>query len=299
MAKVARGGRVIGPAAAVAAALGGQRCGAGWVARCPAHEDREPSLSLGDGEGGRLLVHCHAGCSQKDVIEALGRRGLWQSGRGSEGRSDAPEVDPNPMRITAALEPWHRSRPAEGTIIATYLASRGLVLPPSTAGRLRFHQSIPHPSGGVWPAMVALVTAGVDDRPLGIHRTFLAPAGGGKAAVRPQKMMLGPCGGGAVRLSEADDRVMVGEGIETCLAAMQASGLPAWAALSTSGMRRLDLPDCIREVIVLADADAPGEAAAEAAARRWKAEGRRVRVARPPAGKDFNDALVIEHGRVS
>lgn len=171
----------------------------------------------------------------------------------------------------------------------------GLVLPRSTAGRLRFHQGVRHPSGGVWPAMMALVTDGADDRPLGIHRTLLAPAGGGKAAVRPQRMMLGPCAGGAVRLAEADLRVMVGEGIETCLAAMQATGLPAWAALSTSGMRRLDLPECIREVVVLADADPPGEAAAEAAARRWQSEGRRVRIARPPVGKDFNDALVIEH----
>ena len=55
---------------------------------------------------------------------------------------------------------------------------------------------------------------------------------------------------------------MVGEGIETCLAAMQATGHPAWAALSTSGLRALDLPDDVRDVIVLADGDDPGEAAA-------------------------------------
>lgn len=285
-----------GPAATVAAALGGQRRGACWVACCPAHEDREPSLSIRDGAAGRLLVHCHAGCSQNEVIEALGRRGLWQAGRRSSGPSETTMARrPDPARITTALELWHRSQPAEGTIVASYLASRGLVLPRSTAGRLRFHRGVRHPSGGVWPAMVALVTDGADDRPLGIHRTLLAPAGGGKAAVRPQKMMLGPCAGGAVRLAEADVRVMIGEGIETCLAAMQATGLPAWAALSTSGMRRLDLPERIREVVVLADADPPGEAAAEVAARRWQSEGRRVRIARPPVGKDFNDALVIEH----
>ena len=40
----------------------------------------------------------------------------------------------------------------------------------------------------------------------------------------------------------AGDVLMVGEGIETCLAAMQATGHPAWAALSTSGLRALDLP---------------------------------------------------------
>src|SRR6516165_8390182 len=51
----------------------------------------------------------------------------------------------------------------------------------------------------------------------------------------------------------------------------------------------LDLPREVRNVIVLADGDDPGEAAAEACARRWKGEGRRVRIARPPRGLDFND----------
>ena len=75
-------------------------------------------------------------------------------------------------------------------------------------------------------------------------------------------MMLGPCRGGAVRLAAPVDVLMVGEGIETCLAAMQATGHAAWAALSTSGLRALDLPDEVRDVIVLADGDDPGEAAA-------------------------------------
>jgi hypothetical protein len=104
-------------------------------------------------------------------------------------------------------------------------------------------------------------------------------------------MMLGPCRGGAVRLAMPGDVLMVGEGIETVLSAVQATGLPGWAALSTSGLSALDLPDLVREVIVLADADDPGEAAAQACAWRWKREGRRVRIARPPRGNDFNDTL--------
>ncbi len=92
--------------------------------------------------------------------------------------------------------------------------------------------------------------------------------------------------------SPAGDVLMVGEGIETCLAAMQATGHPAWAALSTSGLRTLDLPQDVRDVIVLADGDDAGEAAARAAALRWKREGRRVRIARPPQGMDFNDMLL-------
>jgi len=139
--------------------------------------------------------------------------------------------------------------------------------------------------------MVALVTRGFDDTPLAIHRTFLSRDGGGKCPVDLQKMMLGPCRGGAVRLADPGDVLMVGEGIETCLAAMQATGNPAWAALSTSGLRTLNLPEDVRDVIVLADGDDAGEAAARDCAWRWKREGRRVRIARPPQGLDFNDLL--------
>ena len=138
----------------------------------------------------------------------------------------------------------------------------------------------------------ALVTRGVDDVPLAIHRTFLACDGRGKAPVDPQKMMLGPCRCGAVRLARAGNVLMVGEGIETCLAAMQATGYAAWAALSTSGLRSLDLPEDVRDVIILADGDDAGETAARYAALRWQREERRVRIARPPHGMDFNDMLV-------
>ena len=113
-----------------------------------------------------------------------------------------------------------------------------------------------------------------------------------KAPVDPQRMMLGPCRGCAVKLAEAGKVLMVGEGIETCLAAMQSRGLPAWAALSTSGLLALDLPTYLRDVIVLADGDEAGRAAARGAALRWKREGRRVRIAHPPQGMDFNDMLL-------
>ena len=140
--------------------------------------------------------------------------------------------------------------------------------------------------------MVALVSSGETDTPLGIHRTYLSADGRAKAPIEPQKMMLGPCKGGAVRLGKPDHLLMVGEGIETCLAAMQSSGNPAWAALSTSGMKALKLPKSVTEVIVLADGDEAGVSAAEFCALRWKREGRLVRIAHPPEGQDFNDMLI-------
>jgi DNA primase len=63
-------------AAEIAQRLHGRRSGACWMACCPAHEDRDPSLSLRDVDG-KVLVHCHAGCEQRAVIAALKALGLW------------------------------------------------------------------------------------------------------------------------------------------------------------------------------------------------------------------------------
>jgi hypothetical protein len=57
---------------ALARSLGGaKRVGDGWSCRCPLHDDRHASLSLGLGEGGRLLARCHAGCDQREVFRAV------------------------------------------------------------------------------------------------------------------------------------------------------------------------------------------------------------------------------------
>jgi len=49
-----------------------RRNGSGWIALCPAHDDRSPSLSVREGDGGRVLLHCHAGCTAEQVCAALG-----------------------------------------------------------------------------------------------------------------------------------------------------------------------------------------------------------------------------------
>jgi hypothetical protein len=58
-------------------ALGGGWHGGNGMARCPAHNDRNPSLSIRTGDDGKLLVHCHAGCQQDRVIDALRTLGGW------------------------------------------------------------------------------------------------------------------------------------------------------------------------------------------------------------------------------
>src|SRR5680860_1196112 len=49
-----------------------RRSGDGWMARCPAHEDRDPSLSISEGTDGAVLLHCHAGCTTEAVVAELG-----------------------------------------------------------------------------------------------------------------------------------------------------------------------------------------------------------------------------------
>src|SRR5260370_821519 len=293
------------PGEAVAKALGGRKACASWMARCPAHEDREPSLSIKETDSGKVLVHCHTGCDQQQVIAALKSLGIWYAADRDRGTLIHPQpssITKNELdrddskRMQAALRMWRATVRPNGTLVETYLRFRGIVMPVPVT--LRFHPGIKHPCGEFWPAMVALVTRGAGGAPLAIHRTFLRRNGHDKAPVEPQKMMLGPCGGGAVRLGPDGDRLMVAEGVETALSAMQATGRPAWAALSTSGLRALDLPSEIRDVIVLTDGDDPGEAAARWAALRWKREGRRVCIARPPQGLDFNDLLLGRAARI-
>jgi putative DNA primase/helicase len=270
-------------------------CGPGR--RSPANRKRRV-LRIWHTEPGFASYNC-ARCRergwarQNQVIAASRSRGV----REQTGLRPLAQLAPhrtadldNAKRSKVALAIWQSSKPAQGTPVETYLASRGIHLTPSDA--LRFHAGLKHRSAGIWPAMVALVTNGADGTPLAIHRTFLARDGAGKAPIDPAKMMLGPCRGGVVRLADAGEILMIGEGVETCLAAMQARGLPAWAALSTSGVLALELPDEVQDVIVLADGDEAGKAAARGAALRWKREGRRARIAHPPQGLDFNDMLL-------
>ena len=43
-----------------------------WVARCPSHEDRSPSLAVREVDEGKVLIHCFAGCNVGEVVAAVG-----------------------------------------------------------------------------------------------------------------------------------------------------------------------------------------------------------------------------------
>lgn len=277
--------------------LGGRWHGRYGLAFCPAHENRrKPALSLADGDDGKLLVHCFAGCHAIDVLRAIegGSGGLLEL-----GELRRPSAGQDGDRRLFALKLWQDARPATGTLAELYLRGRAIsgALPPS----LRFHPGIKHaPSRTKHPAMIALVTSGESRKALGIHRTYLSP-GGVKAAVSPEKMMLGQCGGGAVRLRDVGaGALVVCEGIETGLSLCDGLGgeCRVWAALSTSGVAGLMLPKMHGDLVIAPDGDAPGRKAAEHLARRADATGWIVRIMQAPRSQDWNDLAKAAIGKV-
>jgi hypothetical protein len=114
------------------------------MVRCPAHENREPSLSITDAKGGKVLARCHAGCDQRDVIAALRARGAWETTGQYEGRfsrrgnrwfPDGP--DPDALeRTEAALGHSQASQLAQKTFVETYLRSCWLNLLMDRAPRI-------------------------------------------------------------------------------------------------------------------------------------------------------------------
>ncbi len=293
-------------ARSVVKALGGQWGGRHGMAKCPCHRDRTPSLKVTDGLDGELVFHCFAGCDWRDVKDTLRRDGLlpeWRAeifkAKGAEKipthggeiaeRRDAVDRVDKVKRTDLALEIWRRCVPAPGTLVETYLRARGVTvpIPPS----LRYLAAAKHgPTGLILPAMVA----GVQDpagRVVAIHRTFLSRDGTAKAGVREPKMSLGPVAGGGVRLALAGSKVAICEGIESALSFQQATGITTWAALSVPGVCSLVLPKEISAVVLGPDGDDPGDRAAVEAAKRFVREGRKVRIARPPRGMDWNDVL--------
>ncbi len=288
----------------IARALGGaQRAGQGWLAHCPVHENtRTPALSIGLSVDGRLLLKCHAGCSGVAILGELARRGLIEGRPGPKQEVDGAEIArrraateaARTRRITSARRLWAGAGSAGGTIAETYLRSRGICLEHLPAS-LRFMPDCAHPSGQTAPALVARIDDGAG-RLLGVHRTFLAPDGGGKAALDPARAMLGISAGGAVRLGPPAEMLILCEGIETGLSISMASGESVWACLSTGGLRAVRLPPPSTAgafVVVAADHDEAGLTAARAAAERLEGEGRSVSVTYPASpGADYNDLLL-------
>lgn len=284
------------PLSSVAAAsLKLQRAGREWKARCPFHPDRTPSFTIyaddrrfhcfGCGAEGDVLdfVQRTSGIRLPDAIDLL-EGGAMSPLKRSE-LADKPVAD---LR-EAARRLWALAGAVVGTPAEAYLRSRGIngVLPASLRfARLRYPKEESRR-----PALVAAVSTPDGDL-TGIQRTFLTEDGR-KADVPKVKLSLGRVAGGAIQLGPAAPSLVVTEGLEDGLTLAQALGRSVWVSAGTAMLPRMTLPDLTRAVVIGADADAAGEAAADKAAHMFAATGRQVRIMRPASGfKDFNAELL-------
>ncbi|SDX67107.1 DUF7146 domain-containing protein [Roseicitreum antarcticum] len=194
----------------------------------------------------------------------------------------------------AAARLFAASMPVAGTFADTYLRARGIACG-AKSNALRFHPKCWHRDEGQTrsiprPALIAAVTDGAGGLQ-GVHRTWLALDGQGKARVETQRRAMGHLLGNAVRLTPHDDILVVGEGIETMLSLVQAiPGLPVWAALSSGHLGAVLLPNGLQRLYIAIDRDPAGQRAAERLSARATDVGITVRVLEPRLG-DFNDDL--------
>jgi hypothetical protein len=273
-----------------------RRYGAAPCPVCQPEARRDQNaLTLSDGDDGRLLLHCKKSqCSYTSIRAALAFQGIHITGSRSALLATAKLAqerrDEEMVQANRAFSLWREAQQVEGTLAEHYLRKvRGITVPlPST---LWFHPRVPHPTGLYMPAMLAWVE-GI--KLFAVHRTFLLPDGNGKSQRLPEKAMLGPCAGGAVRLAESSDGpLVVCEGIETGLSLVQLMPEPVtvWAALGTAGMKGLCLPTEPGQLIVATDGDEAGRDAGRSLAMRAVANGWRVELLPASDGTDWNDYL--------
>lgn len=275
--------------------------GKNGIACCPAHDDNHPSLSVGTGSDGKILIRCHAGCSQENVLDALKRLGLWQ-----EQSNSATISKKSTSQI--AHEIWMRSismGSPQAALARKYLSNRGLHIErfPSS---LRFSPSLDYFESGVrvgaYPAIICQVVNS-EGEPQAIQRIYLAEEGT-KAPVKDPKMSLGPIKGNAIHFGEPIEELAVAEGPETALAVFQATAIPTWSTISAMGMENLIIPANLKRVHIFVDLDqsGTGQRAAEVLAFKLHKEGKTVFIHLPPfptpedsKGIDWLDVLNV-HG---
>jgi hypothetical protein len=278
------------------------RNGPGWLTSCCSHEDKRPSLSLRDGDNGKLLVKCFAGCDPRDILAELRRRGLLDDRqrdfRPKRRALPTPKPADSKHRYSDfAAQIWRESVHPSGTLAERYLSGRGLELADDLAMRvLRFHRHCPFKDDAgrtihVPALIVAFRPICNDDQtkpPQAIHRIGLRPD-----AAKIDKMMLGGIVGCAVKLdpdSIIGKELGVCEGVETGLAIRAVGWRPVWALGSAGAVRTLEPIPGIEALTIFADHDAAGLAAARECAQRWADAGIEAFIrTRKIAGKDWAD----------
>ncbi|MET3560882.1 hypothetical protein ABID39_001598 [Bartonella japonica] len=140
-----------------------------------------------NGNDGRLLLYCYAGCSFREIIQALMRIGLLGKQAYNQTLSLSKQcytdLKGEKQKAERAQAIWQQSQPIKNTLAETYLRMRGITC--DLPADLRFHSKCPHPSGVTLPALIALVKGAGS---FAIHRTFYKPM-----AAKQTKNQQKPC----------------------------------------------------------------------------------------------------------
>lgn len=288
---------------AIARAAGGETCGAQARIPGPGHSKHDRSLSLTLGEHGQILWHSFAGDTWASVGPYLAELGADLGGKCRDrSEIDAERARQREAKALALCEKraiaralWGDAVDIRGSLAECYLArSRGIVRIPAGV-HLRFHPRAPFtpykPDSRRWPSLVGAITD-PQGAFIGAHITFLAKDGSRKAAIDPSRKVIGSQKGGAIRLGEPADNVVVAEGIETALSASVRCRLPAAAAISAGNLARYAPPAGVCGVLIAFDRDAHGvgERDARALRARLRRDGIDAVLLPPPAGfSDWNE----------
>lgn len=246
----------------VARAIGAKRHASGWIAKCPAHEDTRPSLTIRDGRNG-LLLHCWAGCDFRDIARAL------ESICGTDEPYTPSNKPAQPQRgsggtlgaVQAALRIWEAAGPL-CDVSQLYLERRGILSAPGVASLRSSH--LQHPETKETTPAIIVPRHNSRRQVIGIQRIFLDDADATKYRDGQAKMSLGD-GGVAMLSAPLDGVILLAEGPETALSAELLFHRPAWACCGGFPQRKTELPG-VAKVLLILDNDASGNSAKKAAA---------------------------------
>ncbi len=249
-------------------ALGGKWSGQSALCRCPAHDDKSPSLSIRQGDRG-FLVHCFAGCANIDVLRELARI--------VPGRHHAAPPWRDRSAGSATVERlWADGLEIKGTLAETYLRGRGL---PIDWPDIRYHPRCPHgpkPLTKFKPALLVAVREGW--QLTAIQRIFLDPISGSYT----EKVMIGSPGQGAWQGAIPCNTLAIAESFEDAAAFMTLGHGACWTSLGAGRLHLLRFPDCVTTIVIAEDNDSEGRRAARRASADYRDREMIVRRINPP-----------------
>jgi hypothetical protein len=288
-----------------------EKNGDGFTCRCPAHGDKRNSLSIKDDGHGGVIVHCFTGCDHREVKDTMRSMGLlpeWvpdkekaKNKMPSTKKQNTKPQEEKPSYI------WKQATKEGLENAKKYFATRAINIDPLPVC-IRWN-SYTDKRTGEDNNMVVFAASKPDDTTVyAVQRIFIDMETHKKTGAK----MHGICEGRGIWFDRKGNmkEILVGEGIENTLSAMQVTGKSGVASLSWAGMKNLIIPEDTYTVYILVDSDQVktkeavslvGQKAAHSLAERFTTsrEGNQAYLVTPddtcfsdnPNKLDFNDLL--------